>query len=72
MCVIPMGDNGIYRIKEYHMEISHLIAEDEWWWMSTFRGFGWNIIDHTNHISGLKDNWMSVPDGNHVFVLERK
>ena len=33
LCVIPMGDSGIYRIPEYHTEVSHLIAEDENWWI---------------------------------------
>ena len=28
MCVIPMGVDGQYRIPEYHLEISHLIAVD--------------------------------------------
>ena len=72
MCVVPIGDNGIYRIPEYHMEISHLIAEDEDWWRSAFENNGWKITKETNHCPGLKDNWMHVPDGNHVFVLEKK
>ena len=29
MCVVPLGDNGKYRIREYHVEISHQIIEDE-------------------------------------------
>lgn len=72
MCVIPMGDHGKYRIPEYHMEISHVIIENEIWWEDMFIGADWNVIKHTNHVPGLKDNWMNVPDGNHVFVLEAK
>jgi len=72
MCVIPMGNNGIYRIPEYHTEISHLIAENESWWRKEFKKCGWKIIIETRHVNGLKDNWMHVSNGNHVFVLERK
>ena len=71
MCVVPMGDNGKYRIPEYHWDISHLIIENETWWTKTFSLAGWTIIDSTNHVAGLKDNWMHVPDGNHVFILEK-
>ena len=72
MVVIPMGDNGIYRIPEYHTEVSHLIKENEGWWRYKFYSAGWRVVKDTPHVNGLKDNWMHVPDGNHVFVLEKK
>ena len=73
MCIIPMGDNGKYRIPEYHMEISHLICENEEWWNTTFESYGWKVIRFDNHIPGLKDNWQEqCPNGNCVFILEKK
>lgn len=72
MCVIPMGDNGKYRIPEYHVEISHLIAEDEEWWINIFEHNGWHVVDYMNHVQGLKDNWTYCENGNCVFVLEKK
>jgi SAM-dependent methyltransferase len=72
MCVIPMGDNGKYRIPEYHIEISHLIAENEEWWMDKFEENGWTIKNYYHHIKGIKDNWVYVPNGNCVFILEKK
>lgn len=72
MCVIPMGDNGVYRIREYDTDISHIIAEDEMWWGNKFRENRWNIKKSCPHVTGLKDNWSYVPNGNHVFVLEAK
>jgi SAM-dependent methyltransferase len=71
MCVVPMGDKGKYRIPEYHLEISHQIAEDEDWWSYQFMNNGWKIIKETNHVPGLKDNWAYCETGNHVFVLEK-
>lgn len=72
--VIPMGDDGFYRIEEYHSEISHLIAENENWWTSKFIENGWNIEKHCPHVPGLKDNWQSHANGigNHAFLLSRK
>jgi hypothetical protein len=74
LCVIPIGDSGIYRIPEYHMEVSHLIAEDENWWIKKFEECGWGIEKHCPHINGLKDNWQSHANGigNHVFVIKTK
>lgn len=70
MCVVPIGDNGVYRIPEYHIEISHRIVEDEKWWAGQFKQKNWELVKHTAHVPGLKDNWFYVPDGNHVYVLE--
>ena len=74
MCVVPMGDDGVYRINEYHTEISHLIAENEEWWREQFELAGWHVVKSCPHVSGLKDNWQEHADGrgNHVFVLKKE
>jgi hypothetical protein len=72
-CIVPLGDNGQYRIPEYHLDPSHLIAENEEWWRSTFMGVGWEVKKELDHIDGIKDNWYSSnPIGNRVFILEKK
>jgi cyclopropane fatty-acyl-phospholipid synthase-like methyltransferase len=73
LCVIPIGDNGLYRIPEYHMEVSHLIAENEEWWSNKFIENGWTVEKHTPHVVGMKDNWQNHANGlgNHVFVLKK-
>lgn len=73
MCIVPMGDNGKYRIDEYHTEISHLIAEDENWWITQFNLSDWKVVKHCSHVRGLKDNWQDFANGkgNHVFVLRK-
>jgi hypothetical protein len=72
MCVIPLGDNGIYRIPEYHTEVSHIVIENEGWWRKLFFDCGWKVIKDTPHVQGLKDNWTNIPNGNHVFYIEKK
>jgi len=74
MAVVPMGDNGKYRISQYHVEITHLIAEDESWWRRAFRQGGWRVVREDLSVPGLKDNWNSYAEGrgNRVFVLERQ
>lgn len=69
-CIVPIGDSGIYRIPEYHLDPSHLIAENEDWWRNKFLDSGWGIQDELDHIVGVKDSWYSVnPCGNRVFKL---
>ena len=72
LVIVPIGDDGVYRIPEYHTEISHIIAEDEDWWTLKFKENGWNIIKSDSHVSGLKDNWKDHAGGkgNHVFYLK--
>jgi hypothetical protein len=72
MCIVPIGDNGKYRIPEYHKDVTHYIAEDEVWWTCMFSYNGWKVMQHCKHVPGIKDNWMDVPGGNHVFLLEKK
>ena len=38
--VIPLGDNGIFRIDEYHLDKSHLQMQDEKWWKNVFKSCG--------------------------------
>jgi hypothetical protein len=71
MTVIPMGDNGKYRIPEYHNDISHNLAENEEWWYNQFKKCGWKVIKDCAHLKGLKDNWFHYETGNRVFVLEK-
>jgi len=73
MCVMPMGDNGQYRIQEMHEEISHVIIQNEEWWKKRFEKEGWKVKKSTSHVPGIKDNWQSFADGkgNHVFVIEK-
>lgn len=71
MVVVPIGDNGRYRIPEYHTEITHFIIEDEAWWRKAFRETGWAVIKERAHVPGIKDNWQHYPNGNRVFILER-
>jgi SAM-dependent methyltransferase len=71
MVVVPMGENGKYRIPEYHSEISHFIIENEAWWRQVFEAAGWIVKHECAHVPGLKDNWAYCKDGNRVFVLER-
>ena len=71
-CIVPLGNDGNYNIKEYHKDISHIIIEDETWWRNTFEHNGWEIIKEDYRVVGLKDNWSHVNNGNYIFHMKRK
>ncbi len=71
MAVVPLGDTGKYRIPEYHLDVSHIMAENENWWRRAFSEAGWAVHREAEHVPGIKDNWRHHARGNRVFFLER-
>lgn len=74
MAIVPLGDGGKYRIGEYHLDVSHILIQDEKWWIKRFEESDWKVKSKTYHIAGIKDNWQHHARGvgNMVFTLERK
>lgn len=70
--IIPLGDNGRYRIQQYHMDPSHIQINNENWWVDFFRENGWNKVSVKHHVRGIKDNWHKIhTTGNGFFRLSK-
>lgn len=70
--VIPLGDNGKFRIQEYHLDKSHVQIQNEEWWEKLFNDYGWKIKSLKYKTQGLKENWSEHhPKGNGFFTLVR-
>jgi cyclopropane fatty-acyl-phospholipid synthase-like methyltransferase len=68
--VIPLGDKNKFRIKEYHLDKSHLQMNNEDWWADIFLKNGWKVKNFTYKVKGIKDNWFDAhPKGNGFFTL---
>jgi len=67
--IVPFGKNGRYRIKQYNMDPTHTIIENESWWSNQFTNAGFKIADFSYHIEGFKDNWKNYKNGNGFFRL---
>ena len=62
--VVPLGENGKYRIPQYELDSTHMIRENDKWWAQKMGQFFTNLIVE-DHTSGIKDNWYDVnPKGN--------
>ena len=69
--IIPFGDNGKYRIPDYHKDTSHIIAENEDWWLKKFDRAGFAGCRFDYKWGNLKRNWKDYPKGNGFFRLWR-
>lgn len=70
--IVPLGEDGKYRIIEYAFDITHIIIEDEEWWSKKFIKVGFKIKEFYHQKEGIKDNWISRNHcGNGIFFLEK-
>ena len=53
--IIPLGDQGKYRIKEMHLDKSHIQIKNEKWWIKTFDKNNWKTKKLEYRVNGLKD-----------------
>lgn len=68
--VVPLGENKLFRIREYEVDVTHIIREDEEWWMNKFIEAGFEIEEFHYAYEGVKENWTSkYPFGNGIFFL---
>jgi SAM-dependent methyltransferase len=70
--VIPLGDNGVFRIPEYHLDRSHVQINDELWWTTKFKQYGWPTVHVKHRVQGIKDNWAERnSQGDGFFTLKK-
>ncbi len=70
--VVPLGDDGKFRIPEYHLDKSHIQIHNETWWENLFNQYGWKIESLKYKTQGIKENWSEHhPTGNGFFTLVR-
>lgn len=68
--VIPLGDNGSFRVPEYSKDVTHKIAESEQWWIDKFEKHGWILDKFSWAMRGIKENWTKqYPKGNGFFIF---
>jgi cyclopropane fatty-acyl-phospholipid synthase-like methyltransferase len=71
--VVPLGDNEKYRIPAYEFDKSHIIRENEEWWLTKFKNLGFIIDEFHYSLLGYKDSWTNIhPYGNAIFFLSIK
>ena len=66
---VPLGDGKRYRIREYEMDVTHIIRQTEDWWLAklTSHGFKVNYFDYK--FGYIKDHWYGVEKFGNCFIL---
>jgi 2-polyprenyl-3-methyl-5-hydroxy-6-metoxy-1,4-benzoquinol methylase len=68
---VPLGDGKRYRIREYEMDVTHIIREPEEWWLTTIVQAGFKIKFFDYQFHHVKENWTNPhPHGNAFIVAE--
>ena len=69
--LVPLGDMGRYRIPDYELDASHIIAEDEDWWCELFESSGYVVEKLRHEVEGIKQSALPLHKrGNCQFVLK--
>lgn len=71
LIAVPLGDGKRYRIREYEMDITHVVREPEEWWLEKVVEAGFKIKHFDYQFDHLKENWTNDhPYGNAFIVGE--
>lgn len=71
--VVPLGDNSKYRIKQYHLDKTHIVIKDEKWWIKLFKENGFINDKFFYKVDGIKDKWYKTHKrGNGFFILKSR
>ncbi len=71
--IVPLGEKSRYRIKQYHLDKTHIVIKNEKWWINLFEDNGFSSEKMFYKVDGIKDKWYKVNKrGNGFFVLKSK
>ncbi len=73
LSIVPLGSDGQYRAPANDLDSSHVICEDEGWWVELFKSSGWVVKNFTFRVSGIKESYYNnYPDAHGFFYVEKQ
>lgn len=72
LVIVPLGSNGQYFASANNFDKSHIICEDDLWWVDFFTTNNWDLIEISYKIEGIKDNYSVIPKAHGFFRLLNK
>lgn len=66
---VPLGDDNRYRIREYEMDVTHVVREPEEWWLTTIVNAGFSIKYFDYEFGHLKENWTKPHPYGNCFII---
>lgn len=68
--VIPLGDDNLFRIREYEIDKTHVTRKDEEWWLGQVRNAGFELVRFSYDLGSVKEKWKGHAYGNGFFYLK--
>jgi len=72
LVIVPLGSNGKYRAPANNFDSSHVICEDEHWWLGRLQMFGWHVQKYAFKICGIKESYYEKYPNAHGFFFAEK
>lgn len=72
LAIIPLGENNKYRIPEYGFDKTHIIAENEEWWINKFNQAGFIVDGFYYKLDEIKSNWYNHNQFGNAFIFLKK
>ncbi len=70
--VIPLGDNNLFRIREYEIDKTHVTRKDEEWWFGKIRKAGFKLKYFNYYFGEIKEKWIPMyKHGNGFFLIQK-
>jgi SAM-dependent methyltransferase len=69
LVAVPLGENKKYRIRQYEMDITHVIREPEEFWLKTLGDAGFKIKFFDYQMGHLKGNWTKTHQFGNAFII---
>lgn len=70
--VIPLGDNDLFRIREYEIDKTHVTRKDEEWWFNKIKKAGFKLKYFNYHFGSVKEKWIPMhKHGNGFFLINK-
>lgn len=66
---VPLGDGERYRIREYEMDVTHILRMPEDWWLKKIAQHGFKITFFDYKFGYIKEHWYDVNSVGNCFIL---
>ena len=69
LVAVPLGDNKKFRIRQYEMDVTHIIREPEEFWLKALGEAGFKIKFFDYQMGHLKSNWTKTHQFGNAFII---
>lgn len=69
--VVPLGNGEKYLIEDYENDITHIIRENEDWWLQKCQNAGFKNLEISHTFPFVKENWIPVHPKGNLFIFSK-